>query len=118
MKFLITGGCRFIGSAVVRRLGVSTPHEVVTTVDKMTCAASEDALGAALGRPRHRLIRADIADAAAIRAAFEAHRPDIVMHLAAESHVDPRSPYAASKAASDHLVRARRYAGQRLGTAA
>ncbi|MGC8527085.1 NAD-dependent epimerase/dehydratase family protein, partial [Acidiphilium sp.] len=87
LRFLITGGCGFIGSAVVRRLVASTPHEVVT-VDKMTYAASEDALGAALGHPRHRLIRADIADAAAMRAVFEAHRPDIVMHLAAESHVD------------------------------
>jgi len=142
-------------------------------VDKMTYAASEDALEAARTHPRHTLLRADITDAAAMREIFATHQPDAVMHLAAESHVDrsidgpapfihtnmvgtfvlldaaraywaglnaaakagfrfhhvstdevfgalsptdppftettpydPRSPYSASKAASDHLVRA------------
>ena len=139
----------------------------------MSYAASEDALEEALGHPRHTLIRADITDAAAMRDVFATHQPDMVMHLAAETHVDrsidgpgpfvqtnvvgtfvlleaartywsgldaakrsafrfhhvstdevfgaleagdppftettpydPRSPYSASKAASDHLVRA------------
>ncbi len=172
MRILLTGGCGFIGSAVIRHLIRDTAHDVVN-IDKMTYAASEDALEAARNDPRHVLVRADICDAAAMAAAFEAHQPDVVMHLAAESHVDrsidgpgdfiqtnvvgtfvlleaarrywsglpadrkaafrfhhistdevfgaledgdppftettpydPRSPYSASKASSDHLVRA------------
>jgi dTDP-glucose 4,6-dehydratase len=172
MKLLLTGGCGFIGSAVVRHLLRHTDH-VVVNVDKMTYAASEDALEEGRTHNRHVLIRADITDASAMRQVFATHRPDAVMHLAAESHVDrsidgpaafietnvvgtfclldearvyfatlsaarraafrfhhistdevfgalgpddapfdettpydPRSPYSASKAASDHLVRA------------
>ncbi len=172
MRILITGGCGFIGSAVVRRLIRATEHQVVN-VDVMTYSASADALEEA-GRDRRYLhLRADITDAGAMRDIFAAHRPDAVMHLAAESHVDrsidgpapfvqtnvvgtfvmleaargywagldhparerfrfhhistdevfgalgpgdppftestpydPRSPYSASKAGSDHLVRA------------
>ncbi len=172
MRILLTGGCGFIGSAVVRHLVRATGHSVVN-LDKMTYAASEEALEEAGHSPRHTLIRADIADSEAVRSAFATHRPDAVMHLAAESHVDrsidepgafvqtnivgtyvlldaaraywsglapeakarfrfhhistdevfgalepadppfteatpysPRSPYSASKAAADHLVRA------------
>ena len=172
MKVLLTGGCGFIGSAVVRHLLRHTDH-VVVNVDKMTYAASEDALEDARHHNRHVLVRADIVDAAAMRQVFATHDPDVVMHLAAESHVDrsidgpadfvqtnvvgtftlleaarrhygtltpvrqaafrfhhistdevfgalghddppftettpydPRSPYSATKAASDHLVRA------------
>jgi dTDP-glucose 4,6-dehydratase len=172
MKLLLTGGCGFIGSAVVRYLIRATDH-VVVNVDKMTYAASEDALEEARTHARYAHVRADIADGAAMRQVFATHRPDAVMHLAAESHVDrsidgpapfiqsnvvgtfvlleaareywsglqaarksgfrfhhvstdevfgalghedppftettsydPRSPYSASKAASDHLVRA------------
>lgn len=163
MKLLVTGGCGFIGSAVVR-LALAEGHEVVN-VDKLTYAASETNIpnpGAA-----YSLEKVDICDAPAIADVFARHDPDIVMHLAAESHVDrsidgpsafietnisgtftllqaarahhdrrpdlrfhhistdevygslgadgkftettaydPRSPYSASKAASDHLVRA------------
>ncbi|ABI61000.1 dTDP-glucose 4,6-dehydratase [Granulibacter bethesdensis] len=170
MRILVTGGCGFIGSAVIRHLIRDTAHSVVN-VDKMTYAASEDALEEALTDPRHTLVKADICDATAIAQVFATHRPDAVMHLAAESHVDrsidgpaqfvqtnvvgtlvmleaarehwsahrpegggrfhhistdevfgalengdppftettsydPRSPYSASKAGSDHLVRA------------
>ncbi len=172
MRVLLTGGCGFIGSAVVRHL-IRHRDASVVTVDKMSYAASEDALEEARGHPRHTLVRADITDAAAMREIFAAHQPDAVMHLAAETHVDrsidgpgpfvqtnvvgtfvlleaaraywsglaaprraafrfhhvstdevfgaldagdppfteatpydPRSPYSASKAASDHLVRA------------
>jgi dTDP-glucose 4,6-dehydratase len=172
MKLLLTGGCGFIGSAVVRHLLRHTDH-VVVNVDKMTYAASEDALEEGRTHNRHVLIRADITDASAMRQVFATHHPDAFMHLAAESHVDrsidgpaafietnvvgtfclldearvyfatlsaarraafrfhhistdevfgalgpddapfdettpydPRSPYSASKAASDHLVRA------------
>ena len=172
MRILITGGCGFIGAAVVRHLIRATDHSVVN-VDKLTYAASEDALEGARHDRRHTLVVADIADAEAMRQVFATHAPDRVMHLAAESHVDrsidgsapfiatnivgtwtlletaraywaglpadrreafrfhhvstdevfgalgrddppflestrydPRSPYSASKAASDHLVRA------------
>jgi dTDP-glucose 4,6-dehydratase len=172
MKILLTGGCGFIGSAVVRHLIRDSDHAVIN-VDKLTYAASEDALQEALGHQRHVLVRACITDALAIRQVLATHQPDAIMHLAAESHVDrsidgptdfmqtniigtftlleevrryfatmslerraafrfhhistdevfgalgpdeppfdestrydPRSPYSASKAASDHLVRA------------
>ncbi|MBU6498640.1 MAG: dTDP-glucose 4,6-dehydratase [Rhodospirillales bacterium] len=172
MRILLTGGCGFIGSAVVRRLIAASDH-IVVNVDKLTYAASPEALEGARTHPRHLLVQADIADHAAMREVFATHRPDAVMHLAAETHVDrsidgpgpfvtsnivgtytlldaarthweslpaaaraafrfhhistdevfgalgpgdppftettaydPRSPYSASKAASDHLVRA------------
>ena len=172
MRILVTGGCGFIGSALVRHIIRTSGHSVVN-VDKMTYSASEEALEEAGRDPRHILVRADIADAPAMSQVFATHQPDAVMHLAAESHVDrsidgpaafvqtnivgtfvlldaaraywaalpaerraafrfhhistdevfgalgpgdppftettaydPRSPYSASKAASDHLVRA------------
>ena len=67
MKVLLTGGCGFIGSAVVRHLLRHTDH-IVVNVDKLTYAASEDALEEARDHTRHVLVRADIADAAAMRA--------------------------------------------------
>ena len=163
MKLLVTGGCGFIGSAVVR-LALAEGHEVVN-VDKLTYAASETNIPNT--NAAYTLEKVDICDAAGIADVFQRHDPDIVMHLAAESHVDrsidgpgafietnitgtftllqaarahherrpdlrfhhistdevygslgedglftettaydPRSPYSASKAASDHLVRA------------
>ena len=176
MRILLTGGCGFIGSAVIRHILAATGHSVIN-VDKLTYAASEQALGdVARHGSRHTLLRADIADAAAMARTFASHAPDAVMHLAAETHVDrsidgpgpfihtnvlgtyvlldaartywaalpaarrdafrfhhvstdevfgalgpadppfteatpydPRSPYSASKAASDHLVRAWRH---------
>ena len=87
MRLILTGGCGFIGSAVIRHLIRSTGHSVVN-VDCMTYAASEDALETALHHDRHLLVRADITDADAMAAVFATHRPDAVMHLAAESHVD------------------------------
>ncbi len=172
MRILLTGGCGFIGSAVIRRAMASSTHEILN-IDKLTYAASESALHTAGANSRHTLLRTDICDAAAMQAAFSSFQPDAVMHLAAESHVDrsidgpaafiqtnlvgtfvlleaaraywstlpdpkkqnfrfhhistdevfgalgltdppftettpydPRSPYSASKAGSDHLVRA------------
>src|SRR6476659_3978952 len=87
MKLLLTGGCGFIGSAVVRHLIRRSDH-VVINVDKLTYAASEEALEEARTHARHLLVRADVADAAAMREVFAAHQPDAVMHLAAETHVD------------------------------
>ena len=170
-RFLITGGAGFIGSAVVRHLIRETPHQVLV-VDKLTYAGNLDSLAPVARDRRYRFVQADILDAPRMRALIDEYRPDVVMHLAAESHVDrsidsagafiqtnivgtfslleaafaywralppgrretfrfhhistdevfgslgpeglfteispyqPNSPYAASKAASDHLVRA------------
>lgn len=168
MKILVTGGAGFIGSAVVR-LAVSRGHEVVN-LDALTYAANLENVAGVAESPLYAFEQADIRNRTALDRVFATHRPDAVMHLAAESHVDrsidgpgafietnvtgtynlleaaraywtkhgkpagfrfhhistdevfgslgetgqftedtpydPRSPYSASKAASDHLVRA------------
>ena len=170
-RFMVTGGAGFIGSALVRHLVTDTPHSVMV-VDKLTYAANLESLAAVALSPRYAFEHADICDAAAVARIVGAFRPDIIMNLAAESHVDrsidgpaefietnvrgtftlldvalrhfrslsaaererfrfhhvstdevfgslgpdghfheespyqPRSPYSASKAASDHLVMA------------
>ncbi|WP_282052819.1 dTDP-glucose 4,6-dehydratase [Phaeobacter inhibens] len=170
MKILVTGGAGFIGSAVVR-LAVARGHQVVN-LDALTYAACLDNVADVAGNPNYAFEQVDIRDRAALDTVFARHRPDVMMHLAAESHVDrsidgpgdfietnitgtyqmleaarkywaesgrpeafrfhhistdevygslpadpsvmfteetgydPRSPYSASKAASDHLVRA------------
>ncbi len=168
MKLLVTGGAGFIGSAVVR-LAVARGHEVVN-LDALTYAACPENVASVAQSNLYSFEQADIRDRAALDRVFALHRPDAVMHLAAESHVDrsidgpadfidtnitgtfnmleaarthwvaqgrpagfrfhhistdevfgslgptgqfteatpydPRSPYSASKAASDHLVRA------------
>ena len=170
-RILVTGGAGFIGSALVRHLIAHTEHEVLN-LDKLTYAGDPRSLSTVADNPRYRFLKGDICDASLVRSAFEGFRPDIVTHLAAESHVDrsidgpaqfvetnvtgtftmlseavaywrqappatkdgfrfhhistdevfgslgdegfftettaydPRSPYSASKAASDHLVRA------------
>jgi dTDP-glucose 4,6-dehydratase len=171
MKILVTGGAGFIGSAVVRRLIGGSDWQVVN-VDKLTYAGNLESLADARHHPRHRFYRVDIVDRPAIDRILADERPDAILHLAAESHVDrsidgaapfietniigtwtlleatlaywrglsdeargrfrfqhistdevfgslgptgafdeqtpyrPNSPYSASKAASDHLVRA------------
>jgi dTDP-glucose 4,6-dehydratase len=86
MKFLVTGGAGFIGSAVVRRL-LADGDEVVT-VDRLTYAANPLTVAEMKAAPRHSLAQLDIADGAGLAAVFAAHSPDAVIHLAAESHVD------------------------------
>ena len=86
-RYLVTGGAGFIGSAVVRHLIRQTPHQVLV-VDKLTYAGNRDNLEPVSNDPRLAFLQADIGDAAAMRQAFAEFRPDIVMHLAAESHVD------------------------------
>lgn len=87
MRVLVTGGCGFIGSAVVRHLINDTDHEVIN-VDKMTYAATKDSVAEVADNERYRHLKIDICDGAAVEAAFLDHQPDAVMHLAAESHVD------------------------------
>ncbi len=84
---LVTGGAGFIGSEVVRTLiGETTAH--VVNVDRLTYAANLDSLRGVAAEPRYTLERVDIADRQAVRDVFARHRPDGVLHLAAESHVD------------------------------
>ncbi|SFE86853.1 dTDP-glucose 4,6-dehydratase [Sulfitobacter brevis] len=170
MKLLITGGAGFIGSAVVRQ-AIADGHSVVN-LDALTYAACLENVASVADSPAYSFVQADIRNSPALDEVFAALRPDAVMHLAAESHVDrsidgpgdfvdtnitgtynmleaarkcwndagkpadfrfhhistdevygslpsdpavlftedtaydPRSPYSASKAASDHLVRA------------
>ena len=172
MNVVITGGCGFIGSALVRYLMKKTVSNIVN-IDKLTYAGDIGSLGCVSSDPRYKFLNNDILDAEILEDCFYSFKPDMVIHLAAESHVDrsirepsafiqtnvvgtqvlldvalrywealpeakrnafrfhhvstdevfgslglldpaftetslfkPNSPYAASKAASDHLVRA------------
>lgn len=85
--FLVTGGAGFIGSAVVRHLINDTECKVVN-VDKLTYAGNLTSLHSIANSPRYSFEQADICDAASMAKLFAKYQPDIVMHLAAESHVD------------------------------
>lgn len=86
-KILVTGGAGFIGSAVVRHIINETPHQVMV-VDKLTYAANLRSLGPVMNSERYFFSRTDICDQDALDQVFSEFRPDVVMHLAAESHVD------------------------------
>lgn len=87
MRVLVTGGAGFIGSALVRYL-VSEVGADVLNIDKLTYAGNLASLKAIENAPNYRFLKADICDRRAVSSAFEDFRPDYVMHLAAESHVD------------------------------
>ncbi|NVK20918.1 MAG: dTDP-glucose 4,6-dehydratase [Kangiellaceae bacterium] len=87
MNFLITGGAGFIGSAVIRYIITNTNHRVCN-VDKLTYAANLDSLEEISSSEQYQLMKIDICNRAALEVLFEEFQPDIIMHLAAESHVD------------------------------
>ncbi|MBD1401307.1 dTDP-glucose 4,6-dehydratase [Pelovirga terrestris] len=87
MKFLITGGAGFIGSAVIRHIINSTTDSVVN-IDKLTYAGNLDSLVDVSNSDCYAFEQVDICDRSALDQVFSAYQPDIVMHLAAESHVD------------------------------
>ena len=87
LRFLVTGGAGFIGSAVVRHLIRHTAHEVAV-VDKLTYAASLASLAPVAGNPRYRFFRDDITHHRRMEQILASVQPDIILHLAAESHVD------------------------------
>jgi dTDP-glucose 4,6-dehydratase len=87
MKLLITGGAGFIGSAVIRHIINNTDHSIVN-VDKLTYAGNLESLESVDNNDRYAFEQVDICDANEIKRVFYEHKPDVVMHLAAESHVD------------------------------
>ncbi|MGI2197928.1 dTDP-glucose 4,6-dehydratase [Shewanella baltica] len=87
MRVLVTGGAGFIGSALVRMLIEQTTC-VVINFDKLTYASDLESLASIADSDRYHFIQADIGDRAKLDQVFQDYRPDVVMHLAAESHVD------------------------------
>lgn len=86
-RILITGGAGFIGSALARHLIADSEHEILV-YDKLTYAGTLTALDPVARSPRFRFVRGDVCDRAAVDAAIAGFRPDVITHLAAESHVD------------------------------
>jgi dTDP-glucose 4,6-dehydratase len=87
MNFLITGGAGFIGSAVIRFLIEETDHQVLN-LDKLTYAGNLESLASVSGSSRYQFVQGDVGDRGLVSKLFADFQPDVVMHLAAESHVD------------------------------
>ena len=86
-NILVTGGAGFIGSAVIRYL-INETNSNVLNIDKLTYAGNLESLETVSNNPRYQFLHADICDKSAMTKAFDDFKPNIVMHLAAESHVD------------------------------
>jgi dTDP-glucose 4,6-dehydratase len=102
MKFLITGGAGFIGSALIRYLIAETDH-IVMNVDCLTYAGNLASLASISSSPRYFFKQINICDRDAITECIRTYQPDIIMHLAAESHVD-RSIHASSAFIETNIV--------------
>jgi len=102
MRVIVTGGAGFIGSAVVRHLVLDRGYDVLN-IDALTYAGNVNSLAAVADSGGYRFLHADIRDRDAMTAAFADFRPDRVMHLAAESHVD-RSITGAADFVSTNIV--------------
>ena len=87
MRVIVTGGAGFIGSALVRHLVLEKGYEVLN-IDTLTYAGYLPSLSAVEGQPNYRFLKADICDRPRMDEAIAGFRPDRIMHLAAESHVD------------------------------
>jgi dTDP-glucose 4,6-dehydratase len=87
LKILVTGGAGFIGSALVRHL-VNNRKVTVVNFDKLTYAGNLESLAETADSPRHIFVQGDICDQAELERTLSRHRPEAVIHLAAESHVD------------------------------
>ena len=86
-KVIITGGAGFIGSALIRHLIKETDWQVLN-LDKLTYAGCLESLNEVSSNPRYKFTQADICDRSAVDKIFAEFKPDAIMHLAAESHVD------------------------------
>ena len=87
LRILVTGGAGFIGSALVRHLIEETGHEVLN-FDKLTYAGTLTSVAAVAESPRYRFVKGDVCDLEAVTGAISKFEPDVITHLAAESHVD------------------------------
>ena len=87
MKILVTGGAGFIGSALVRHI-INNTQDTVINLDKLTYAGNLESLESAKSNKRYHFEQVDICNSAEVNRVFDHYRPDVVMHLAAESHVD------------------------------
>ena len=87
MRILITGGAGFIGSALVRHIISDTEHQVIN-IDKLSYAGNCESIGSIKDASRYIFEKVDICDVAQIDRVFNEHQPDVIMHLAAETHVD------------------------------
>ncbi len=87
MNILVTGGAGFIGSAVIRHIINDTNHNVLN-VDKLTYAGNLESLADVSNSPRYQFSKTDICNQSKISELLHSFQPDIIMHLAAESHVD------------------------------